>query len=116
LAATPISAASRLASAIAAGEKSSPVATAPSRARISVSRPKLALQMDQPLTSNLAEFAAVDGIQPFLSGQKSLNRVKPRRIAAVDRHPLIPIAAVGGAEFVTVHRPDLIPLNVMHDA
>jgi len=36
-----------------------------------------------------AQFAAVDRMQPFLSGEKSLNR-KPRRIAAVDRHPLIP--------------------------
>ena len=64
----------------------------------------MALQVDQPLASNLAEFAAVDRIQPFLSGEKSLNPVKPRRIAAVDRHPLIPIAPVGGAEFVTAHR------------
>jgi len=69
----------------------------------------MALQMDQPLTSNLAEFAAVDRMEPFLSGQKSLNRVKPRRIAAVDRHPLIPIAPIGGAEFVTAHRSDLDP-------
>jgi len=47
--------------------------------------------MDQPLTSNLAELAAVDRMQSFLSGEKSLNRVKPRRIAAMDRHSLIPM-------------------------
>ena len=68
----------------------------------------MALQMDQPLTSNLAEFAAIDRMQPLLSGEKALNRVKPRRIAAVDRHSLIPIAPVGGTEFVTAHRSDLI--------
>jgi len=33
--------------------------------------------MDQPLTGNLAEFAAVDRMQLFLSGEKPLNRVKP---------------------------------------
>jgi len=54
-----------------------------------------------------AQFAAVDRMQPFLSGEKSLNR-KPRRIAAVDRHPLIPIPPAGGAEFVTAHGSDLI--------
>ena len=52
---------------------------------------------------------AVDRVQPFLAGEKSLNGVKSRRIAAVDRHPFIPIAQVGGAEFVTAHRSDLIP-------
>jgi hypothetical protein len=69
----------------------------------------MALQMDQPLAGNLAEFAAVDRMQPFLSGEKSLNRVKPRRIAAMDRYSLIPTPPVGGAEFVTAHRSDLIP-------
>ena len=86
-----MSAARRLASAIAAGEPGRDRALTHEDQRI---EPEMALQMDQPLTSNLAEFAAVDRMQPFLSGEKSVNRVKPRHIAAVDRHPLIPIAPV----------------------
>lgn len=46
----------------------------------------MALQMNQPPSGNLSEFAAVDRVQSIFSGEKSLNRVKPRRIAAVDRH------------------------------
>ena len=71
--------------------------------------PKMALQMNQPPTGNLSEFAAVDRVQSFFSGEKSLNRAKPRRIAAVDHDSLIPIAPVGGAECVTAHLSDLIP-------
>ena len=65
--------------------------------------PKMALQMNQPPTGNLSEFAAVDRMQPFLSGEKTLNRVKPRRIATVDHDSFIPLAPVGDAEFVTAH-------------
>jgi hypothetical protein len=73
--------------------------------------PEMALQMDQPPAGNLAEFPAVDRVEPFFSGEKSLDRIKARRVAAVDRHPLVPVAPVGCAKFVLPHRSD--PDNAM---
>src|SRR5204862_7180091 len=60
---------------------------------------KMALQVDEPRARDIAQFAALDRVQLLLAGEKPLDRVEPAAIAAVDGHPLVPIAPVGGDEF-----------------
>jgi len=56
----------------------------------------MALQVDDPLARDRAELAILDRVQRFRPGEKPLDRIKPAAVAPVDRHPLIPIAPVGG--------------------
>src|SRR5713101_2692555 len=67
--------------------------------------PKMALQVDEALAGNIAELAELDRMQPLVAGEKALDRVKPGAVAPMDRHPLVPIALVGGQEFIAWHDP-----------
>jgi hypothetical protein len=60
--------------------------------------PEMALQVDEALAGDRAEFAILDRVQRFPAGEKPLDRIKPAAVAAVDRHPFVPVAPVGGEE------------------
>src|SRR6266851_3902388 len=67
--------------------------------------PEMALQVDEALAGDIAELAALDRMQLLVAGEKPLDRVKPGAVAPVDRHPLVPVAQVGGQEFIAWHDP-----------
>src|ERR1700731_797526 len=67
--------------------------------------PEMALQMDHPLAGDIAKLAALDRMQRLPLPEKSLDRVEAGAVAAVDRHPLVPVAPVGVKESADVaHR------------
>jgi len=67
--------------------------------------PEMALQVDEALAGDIAQLAKLDRMQPLFAGEEPLDRVKSGAVAPMDRHPLVPIAPVGGQEFIAWHDP-----------
>ena len=60
--------------------------------------PEMTLQVDQALAGDIAQLAPLDRLQMFFAGEKPLDCVETAAVAPMDRHPLVPIAPIGGEE------------------
>ena len=68
--------------------------------------PEMALQVNDAFAGHRAELAILDRVQRFFLGEKPLDRIKPAAVAPVDRHPLVPVAPVGGDESAQIAHGD----------
>ena len=67
----------------------------------------MALQVNKALAGNIAQLARWDRKQALFAGEKPLDCIKPGAVAPMDRHPLVPIAPIGGKEFIAWHNPPI---------